>query len=176
MTTFRPLVSIVLTGLTVTLAACGSDSPAATTTSTTSTTVATATSSPASAATVAPGSTVPGRVDKIEGIWDVSSIDGKALPQGVTIRLDFGTKERVSIRGACNQMNASYTIAEGLFIAAQMTSTKMACDQSLMDLDDQVATLLAAQPQIVPVGGALTFKGPRSEALLIRADDPAPAG
>lgn len=95
------------------------------------------------------------------------SAEGFELPEGSELQLAFdGLGVRMS--GGCNSGSADYDIEDGVLIVDSMATTEMACEQALMDLDANVAALLAAKPTIRLVGDDLTIT---SAGTVLRMKD-----
>lgn len=90
-----------------------------------------------------------------DGDWRVFEIAGQPVSAEVTLEI---AGDRVSGRAACNRYFGSY--AEGRF--GQMGSTRMACDEGLMQIESRFLGLLAE------VDGVDIDKG---EFRLLRGDE-----
>ncbi len=92
--------------------------------------------------------------------------DGFELPAGSKLQLAFdGLSLRMS--GGCNSGGADYDVRDGVLIVQPMAMTMMACEQALMDLDGNVAGLLAAKPTIRLEGDELTISSGTSVLRLV---------
>lgn len=62
---------------------------------------------------------------------------------------------RLGVEGGCNRSFGAYRIdAEGHLVVSRLASTMMACEQALMRVDDELATLLAQPARIELTQGA----------------------
>jgi heat shock protein HslJ len=78
------------------------------------------------------------------GEWAIEQIEGKAIVAKSEPTLTFGTDGRVYGNGSCNRYFGSYELTgEGLAFS-QLGSTKMACEQPLMDQEFIFLQILGA--------------------------------
>lgn len=63
-----------------------------------------------------------------------SSVIGRALVAGTTVRLTF-KDGLLGIQAGCNQMSGPYSVVDGRIRVGSMASTEMGCDPKLMDQD-----------------------------------------
>lgn len=69
------------------------------------------------------------------------TVTGHDLVEGSQIQLSF-QDDRLAVNAGCNNMSGAYTYADGnLAWDGPAISTKMACDQGLMDQDQWLNTL-----------------------------------
>lgn len=81
---------------------------------------------------------------------------GFTLPAGSELRLSFdGLGVRMS--GGCNTGSGDYDVQDDLLIVTSMAMTEMACETSLMDLDQHVIDLLTAKPKVTLTDEQLTL-------------------
>jgi len=74
--------------------------------------------------------------DDVAGVvWQLTELEGEAVPEGVTPTLEFdGT--RVSGSSGCNTYGADATFEDGVVtVSPQMTSTLMACEPPASDVE-----------------------------------------
>jgi len=100
-----------------------------------------------------------------------SSVTGYDLVEGSEITMNF-LDDSVSVDAGCNIMNGGFEIADGAFTASQLASSKMACEQPLMDQDILLSEFLASSPAIALDGSTLTLTG---EVATITLDEIEPA-
>jgi len=100
-----------------------------------------------------------------------SSVTGYDLVEGSEITMNF-LDDSVSVDAGCNIMNGGFEIADGAFTASQLASSKMACEQPLMDQDIWLSEFLASSPAIALDGSTLTLTG---EVATITLDEIEPA-
>ena len=92
--------------------------------------------------------------------------EGFELPAGSNLVVAFdGLSLRMS--GGCNGAGADYDVQDGVLIMQPMAMTMMACEQPLMDLDANVAGLLAAKPTVRLAGDDLTISSGSSLLRLV---------
>lgn len=69
----------------------------------------------------------------LHGEWGIEQIDGKPIVAGSQPTPNFGPEGRISGNASCNRYFGGYELTgEGLAFS-QLGSTKMACEQALMD-------------------------------------------
>ncbi len=80
----------------------------------------------------------------LHGEWAIEQIEGKAIVAKSEPTLAFGTDGRVYGNGSCNRYFSGYELTgEGLAFS-QLGSTKMACEQPLMDQEFVFLQILGA--------------------------------
>lgn len=84
--------------------------------------------------------------DDVAGVvWQLTELDGEAVPDGVTPTLEFdGT--RISGSNGCNSYNADATFDDGaVTVSPQIVSTMMACEPPGSDVE---AAFMQALPEV----------------------------
>jgi heat shock protein HslJ len=96
------------------------------------------------------GGTAPTYADLV----DKQFIDESAPP---IIEMTF-LADSFSVNAGCNTLAGGATIIGGVFtLDGPLASTKMACDEELMQRDDRLAQFLASSPTVTLDGTKLTF-------------------
>ena len=81
-------------------------------------------------------------------------VDESAPP---TIEMTF-LADSFSVNAGCNTLAGGATIIGGVFtLDGPLASTKMACDEELMQRDDRIATFFASSPTVTLDGTTLIF-------------------
>ena len=79
---------------------------------------------------------------KLLGAWQVTTIDGAHVPDGVDVTMTFGADGRVAGRGGCNRYSGSYApTGDGLRIGP-VAMTRMACPDPAMAVEGRFAAAL----------------------------------
>lgn len=88
-------------------------------------------------------------VDSLTYVSTAVTVDGQGKPlasdQPISIRFADG---QVSIQAGCNTMVGSAAIVDGVLNVGELASTRMACEQALMDQDAWLARVLSAGPTV----------------------------
>jgi heat shock protein HslJ len=105
----------------------------------------------------------------LRGDWTVEQIDGKPLVEGSNVTLDFGTGGKVSGSASCNRYFGGYTLTgEGLTFS-QVGSTKMMCEQPLMDQEGLFLKSLEAVARFeIGPDGSLALKTDDGRSVTAR--------
>jgi heat shock protein HslJ len=116
----------------------------------------------------------------IVGLWNLFSYNnGKGGIQtviiGSTTTADFGADGKLAGSAGCNQYSATYTTSGAMGITiTQPASTRMACEDSLMQQETQYLSLLPKAGTYEIAGDQLTlFNSPGTKLLIYT---PAPSG
>lgn len=108
-------------------------------------------------------------VEKLDGRYTVSAIEGIALEEGVEIWLNFDPVEsRVNGKAACNTFFGSFTQEGESIQLRQMGSTMMACPDPLMEYEGRFLKLLGESATVAVKGDSLMMKS-EGENILIAA-------
>ena len=104
--------------------------------------------------------------------WTLTSMDGTAVPDGVTVTLDFGESGRVSGTGGCNQYSGDYTATGSSISFGAMNSTRMFCEGAAGSTENAYLADLAlitswAVPADAPMGTQLTLTGKDGTPSLV---------
>lgn len=72
----------------------------------------------------------------IVGAWDVTAIDGDAVPEGAPVNAAFSADGKVSGVSGCNHFGGDYAYRNGVVTISQTYMTEMACvDEGRMALE-----------------------------------------
>jgi heat shock protein HslJ len=108
----------------------------------------------------------------IVGVWDLFSYNtGTGAIQtviiGSTTTADFGAVGKLSGSGGCNQYSATYTTSGQEITITQPASTRMACENALMQQETQYLSLLPKAGTYTITGDQLTLFDSTGTKLLI---------
>lgn len=86
----------------------------------------------------------------------LADAEGIDVPESSALQMTFeaGT---LAVSGGCNQMGGGYTIEDGTLEVTDMNMTAMACEDSLMTFDEEVAAFLGSSPSVAVAGDVLTL-------------------
>lgn len=113
--------------------------------------------------------------DQLDGRTFLSSTTiGRDLVRGATIHVDFRGDRRLKVYAGCNHISGNLRWDGQRLSVDQLSITEMACEQSLMDQDEWLATLLQSGLDAYLDGDALTLTAEGVSLQLIdrRAADP----
>ncbi|QRN41326.1 MAG: META domain-containing protein [Neisseriaceae bacterium] len=72
-----------------------------------------------------------------------TNLDSLLPNNGARAIVTFNNTGQISIRGGCNQLSGFWSLNDNVLKVSSLASTKMACEASLMDLDQAVQTLFS---------------------------------
>jgi len=75
--------------------------------------------------------------------WQPLQLDGRTVADADGLFVRFGAEGRVAGSGGCNRFSGSYTIAEGQLFIAPLGTTRMACPDTVMELERIFLQVLA---------------------------------
>ena len=103
----------------------------------------------------------------LAGNWQVTAIDGAAIP-GVVVTMDMAAGE-ISGSGGCNRYNGSYKQSGYTLTFGPAAMTRMACARAEMDAEARFGKALASVTSysFSPNGELQMFSG---NALVLQAD------
>lgn len=79
---------------------------------------------------------------KLLGAWQVTTINGVQVPDGIAVDMTFDTDGRIAGRGGCNRFFGSYApTGKGLRIGS-VAMTRMACPKPAMDVEARFTSAL----------------------------------
>jgi heat shock protein HslJ len=98
----------------------------------------------------------------VEGSWNVTGYNNgnQAVTSpivGTTLTATF-TVDAVSGNAGCNDYNGSYTIEGATVEIGPLVTTRMACEQDVMDQEAQYLAALQASTSVESVGGVVTLR------------------
>lgn len=100
--------------------------------------------------------------------WQVASLQGGPLPEGVVPTISFQDDGRFAGHSGCNRYMGGWTQDGSRLTLTQVAGTMMACDEARMTVERRMFEALAAVTTVaLTPGGALELLG--AEGLLIRA-------
>lgn len=76
------------------------------------------------------------------GEWQVTELNGEAVPEGVGMTLEFSLFGTVSGLAACNRFNGGWEVQDGELIFGAAAMTRMACEPDLMEFEQRFALAL----------------------------------
>ena len=102
-------------------------------------------------------------VTPVGPVWVAEAVSGGALPNQPAVTLQLGTDGRVAGNAGCNQYSGPYEIGAGTISFGALVSTKMACEDPVMAIEQGYLDALAK----------VTHYQVRNETelLLLAADD-----
>jgi heat shock protein HslJ len=75
-----------------------------------------------------------------------------------------------AVNAGCNTLAGGATITDGVFtLDGPLASTKMACEESLMQRDDELAQFLASSPTVTLDGATLTMTSGDSSFTFVES-------
>lgn len=93
----------------------------------------------------------------VDGSWTVTSINGASPVGGVTLTSDF-VRGNLSGSGGCNTYNTTYETNDGFrLLINPLSSTQVACDQQIMDQENQFFNLLPQMTRFTVDGSNMTL-------------------
>jgi len=115
----------------------------------------------------------------IVGVWDLFSYNNgkggiETVIIGSTTTADFGADGKLAGSAGCNQYSATYTTSGQEITITQPASTRMACENALMQQETQYLSLLPKARTYTITGDQLTLFDSTGTKLLIYT--PAPSG
>lgn len=93
---------------------------------------------------------------KVTGVNTGNAVESSALTEALT--LQFGTDGTVTGNGGCNQFNGPYTQDGTTISFGELSSTKKACADDVLTLEDQYFAALAASTELERSGDSLTLR------------------
>jgi heat shock protein HslJ len=113
----------------------------------------------------------------IVGVWDLFSYNNgkggiETVIIGSTTTADFGAAGKLAGSAGCNQYSATYTTSGQEITITQPTSTRMACENSLMQQETQYLSLLPKARTYTITGDQLTLFDSTGTKLLIYTPTP----
>lgn len=102
-------------------------------------------------------------------VWEMVTIDGRAVPGGQQYRIEFGA-DRISGRAGCNQFSGTYRLGRDGFQAGPLGMTRMACPGPAMQHEQAVGRILASRVRLTYPSGDLLMRGPAGEVRLKRVN------
>lgn len=106
---------------------------------------------------------------------DATGADGKRIDALLTrsdkpVTLDF-SDGRVAVSNTCNRMSGGYTLGDGSLMVAQLVSTEMACEPSVMAIDQAVSSRLqGALKTDLADNGELTLRTAQGDVLVFQPE------
>lgn len=107
----------------------------------------------------------PSLIDSLVGTdFTAVSAEGFDLPPASNVRIVFDTPGesdpdadgQLGVSGGCNLIGGAFTLDDDVLVArGGWMQTEMACDQPLMDLDNDLIGLLDSRPSLVRSGTTL---------------------
>ncbi len=79
--------------------------------------------------------------------FTATNVEGQTLADGSSLTIAFAD-DLMSVTGGCNTINGSFTVTDGVLEAPGLASTKMACEEPLMQQDTWVSALLTSGPTV----------------------------
>lgn len=108
--------------------------------------------------------------DDLEGRQFVATdIEGHTIVEGSEVVVSF-EDGRISIQAGCNTQNSAYEINDGVLQVDLLVATMMACEQTLMDQDQVVASIVTAGPTVELDGDDLTISSADATMSLTARD------
>jgi heat shock protein HslJ len=99
-------------------------------------------------------------------VWALSELGGKPLVAGSGISAEFTADGQVSGSAGCNRYSGSYTASGNkITFASPMASTRMMCEQAVMDQESAYFRALADAKTYSVSGDQLTLYGADKKAL-----------
>ncbi|MCB0205620.1 MAG: transporter substrate-binding domain-containing protein [Anaerolineae bacterium] len=93
----------------------------------------------------------------VDGSWTVTGINGASPVGGVTLTSDF-VRGNLSGSGGCNTYNTTYETNDGFrLLINPLSSTQVACDQQIMDQENQFFNLLPQMTRFTVDGSNMTL-------------------
>jgi heat shock protein HslJ len=96
-------------------------------------------------------------------VWIAEAVGGTALPNEPAVTLQLGADGRAAGKAGCNQYSGPYQLGDGTLSFGAMISTKMACDEPVMAIEQAYLAALANVTRYEVRN--------ESELLLLAADD-----
>ena len=75
--------------------------------------------------------------------WQLTGIDGEPLAEGVNASLQFASATSVNGNSGCNSFVGAVSVGERRIVFGQLASTRMACRDDAMTLEQRVLDILA---------------------------------
>ena len=82
-------------------------------------------------------------VSPVGPVWVAEAVGGGALPNQPAVTLQLGADGHVAGKAGCNQYSGPYDIGAGTISFGALASTKMACDDPVMAIEQGYLEALA---------------------------------
>jgi heat shock protein HslJ len=107
-----------------------------------------------------------GDFSALEGEWVVSKVEGGPGDAGAPITLSLKANGEFAGSAGCNRYFGKFSPAEGKLVTGPMGATRMACEGSLMTMEDRYLALLSRVTRIDKAGERLLLKDQDTQVLL----------
>jgi heat shock protein HslJ len=101
-------------------------------------------------------------------VWALSQLNGQALVPGSGITAEFAAGGAVAGSAGCNRYSGKYTVSGSqITFSGPMASTRMACEQAVMDQETAYLKALGDAKTYAVSGDQLTLSGADKTALAV---------